>query len=129
MADDTPPDDFNLRQHHALAALIAEPTIRKAAAAAEVPERTLYTWLKEPAFRAAYAAMRREAVGQAVARLQGFTSDAAGALQEVLSDKKAPAAVRVQAARVVLEFAIKAVELDDLQQRLDALEAAYAAKR
>jgi hypothetical protein len=36
--------------------------------------------------------------------------------------------VRVSAARCVLELAIKAVELDDLAARLEALERAYAEK-
>jgi hypothetical protein len=36
--------------------------------------------------------------------------------------------VRVSAARTVLELAIKAVEIDDLQARLEALERLYAEK-
>ena len=39
-----------------------------------------------------------------------------------------PPAVKLGAARTVLEMAIKAVELEDLEARLAALEAKYAEK-
>lgn len=126
MADETAIDDLNTRQHNAIAALLVEPTIRKAATAAGVPERTLYGWLKEPGFSAQYREARREAVAQSIARLQTYSSEAATTLYTVMKNTKASPAVRLMAARSVLEFAIKAVELEDIQARLEALEQAHA---
>ena len=117
MADLTP------KQHKAIAALLTEPTIGAAAAAAGVGDRTLYTWLAAPDFRAAYLAARREAVSQAVAQLQRIASEAVLVLQTVMNDATKPASARIAAARSVLEFSIKAVEVEELEQRLSALEA------
>jgi hypothetical protein len=125
MADSDPTDNLSPAQHNAVAALLAEPTIRKAAEAAGVKERTLYHWLKQPDFAAAYRAARREATSQAIARVQQFSSHAATTLLQLLAPPN-PAAVRLAAASKVLELAIKSVELDDLAARLKALEDLYA---
>jgi len=58
------------RQQRAIAALLSEPRIQDAAATAGVGERTLRRWLRQPNFSRAYLECRREAVGQATARLQ-----------------------------------------------------------
>ena len=43
-------------------------------------------------------------------------------LREIVEDEDGPAAVRVSAARSLLEYGLKLVELADLTARLDALE-------
>ena len=43
-------------------------------------------------------------------------------LRSVMQDAEAPASARVSAAKTVLETAIKAVELEDLEARIVALE-------
>ena len=110
------------KQHKALAALLSEPTIAGAAEKVGIGERTLYTWLGEPAFGDAYRAARREAVGQAIARLQQVSSEAVTVLETVMNDEDEKGATRVSAAKTVLETAIKAVELEDLAARIEALE-------
>ena len=110
------------KQQKALAALLSEPTIEKAAAKVGVGERTLYTWLGESAFGDAYRTARREAVGQAIARLQQVSGGAVAVLVNVMANPDTPPATRVAAAKTVLETAIKAVELEDLAARLAALE-------
>ena len=115
-------DQLTPKQHKTIAALLSEPTIEKAAAKVGVGERTLHTWLHEPAFAAAYRAARREAVSQAVARLQQVSTHAVTVLVNVMANTSTPPATRVAAAKTVLEMAIKAVELEDLAARLDALE-------
>ncbi len=55
-----------------------------------------------------------------------FTSDstkAAKVLIEVAEDTNAPASARVSAARTIIEQALRGVELRDLMERIDALEA------
>jgi hypothetical protein len=119
-------DGLTPKQHKALAALLSEPTVTAAAAKIGVGERTLHTWLHEPAFVEAYTAMRHEAVQQAVGRLQHATGIAVDALIDVLDTEytPAPAAVRVSAAKVIIEYAIRWRELDVIEQRLSALEQA-----
>ncbi len=60
-----------------------------------------------------------------------MSSKAVDALLEVIDTEYTPAppAVRVSAASKILEFAIKAVELEDISARLAALEQATGATK
>jgi hypothetical protein len=89
-----------------------------------VPARTLYRWFKEPEFNAAYREARRAAFSQSVARLQQMSAAAVSTLGKIMVDASAPAASRVRAAHSVLDHAAKAIELEDLEARLAALEEA-----
>lgn len=119
-------DTLTPKQHKAIAALLAEPTIKAAAEALGIGERTLHTWLSEEAFEREYRRVRREAVRQAVARLQRSAAGAADALAEIAEDPNERAPARVAAARAILELSIRAVELEDLEERITALEARHA---
>jgi hypothetical protein len=116
-------DGLTPKQHKALAALLSEPTVTAAAANVGIGERTLHTWLHEPTFADAYTALRHEAVGLAVGRLQNATGIAVDALVEVLDIRTpARASVRVAAAKVIIEYALRFRELDELESRIAALE-------
>jgi hypothetical protein len=128
MADIPDSDGLTPPQDRAVSALLTEISVRKAAEVAGVKERTLYSWLKTPAFAAAYRAARREATSQAIARLQQYSGVAANTLLRVMTLETTPAVARVTAARTVLEMAIRAVEIEDLATRLAALEERYAQK-
>ncbi len=114
---------LSARQEQAIAALLIEPTVTAAAAKANVPERTLYRWLDEPAFTAAYRAARRKAVKQTVARLQCASAPVVSLLLQLAASDQTPAMARVAACRAVLDYTFKAVELEDLDERLSELEA------
>ncbi len=115
-------DVLTPQQQKACVALLTETTIAAAAKAAGVGERTLYRWLDDATFAEAYRAARRKAVTQAVARLQQLSSGAVAVLAQVAADKHAPAHSRVAAASKILDLAIKAVELEDVIKRVEALE-------
>jgi hypothetical protein len=117
-------NELTPKQHKTIAALLATPTIAAAAAVVSVGERTVHTWLGERTFADAYRDARRAAVTQAVTRLQQVSGVAVGVLVQVMANKDNPASTRVNAAKTVLEFAFRAVELEDIQARLDALEQA-----
>ena len=122
-------DILTPQQQKACLALLTEPTISAAAQAAGVGERTLYRWLDDPTFATAYRAARRQAVSQAIARLQQLSSGAVAVLAQVAADKNARASSRVAAATKILEVAIKAVELEDLEARISVLEEAQHANK
>lgn len=126
MADPAMFDSLKESQHKALAALMSESTIAKAAQASGVSERTLYRWLGDPAFSGAYRSARRAAVELAMSRLQRSAAAAADVLVELASDRTTAAPVRLGAAREVLDLALRSLEHDDLEARLAALEAAHA---
>ena len=117
------PDDDNLTpsQHTAILALLTEPTVRQAARVASVDERTIYRWLKQSDFAAAYRDARREATQQAIARLQQYSGAAAGALISLLAASN-PAAIRLAAAGRILDLALRTVEFEDLRDEIEALK-------
>lgn len=110
------------KQEKAIAALLSEKTIAAAALTAGIGEATLLRWLKDEPFATAYREARREVVTQAVSQLQRASGEAVDTLREVASDASAPASSRVAAARVILDTAIRAVELEDLAVRVERLE-------
>jgi hypothetical protein len=65
------------KQEDAIAALLTQRNVEEAARAAGIGVRTLLRWLKLPEFQSAYRQARRDAFGQAIARLQQGTSAAA----------------------------------------------------
>ena len=89
-----------------------------------VGQATLLRWMKEPDFAAAYRKARREAVQQAVARPQQATGIASLTMLKMMTDPNVPGAVRLRAAAYVLDYAIKGIEVDDVEARLVELERA-----
>lgn len=119
-------DNLSPKQEEAIVALLNEPTVAKAAAACEVGERTLYRWLDEPPFSAAYRKARREAFAQAIGLVRKYTPLAVNTLAKILVDPVAPHSARVSAATAMLKFSRESLELDDLAARVAALEGASA---
>ncbi len=105
-----------------IAYLLTEPNIREAAKKAGIGENTGWRWLQDPEFQKEYKEARREAVSQAIAQLQQATTQAVDTLKEVMADTEATPASRVTAAKTTLEMSLKAVEIEDLAQRIEALE-------
>ena len=96
---------------------------KAAAASAGISETTLWRWLREPAFARTYKEARKEMVEQATAKLQALASEAVETLGQILRDDRVAPHVRTNAAARVLALAYKSRELDDLEARLEALEA------
>jgi hypothetical protein len=120
--------DGNLgrKKEEAIVALLSTRSVEEAARACNTPPRTLYRWLKDPEFDRAYRAARRQAFGQSTARLQYGASAAASTLLKVMLDPGTPASTKVRAAECVLSHAAKAIEIEDIDARVAALEQAAA---
>jgi hypothetical protein len=110
------------KKEDAIVSLLSQRNVEEAARIINLPARTLYRWLKEPEFNAAYREARRTAFSQSVARLQQMSAAAVSTLGKIMVDANAPAASRVRAAHSVLDHAAKALEIEDLEARLAALE-------
>ena len=80
-------------------------------------------------FQAAYRQARREAFGQATARLQQASGAAVSTLLKVMIDQSTPASTKVRAADCVLDRAGKAIEIEDIEARVVALELAAGASK
>ena len=119
-------EKLSRKQEQAIVALLTCGSILEAATQCQVDESTVRRWLKEERFQCAYREARRQVVQQAMVQLQQATGQAVQTLQEVMQAPDAPASARVSAAKTVLEVAVKAVEVEDLEARVSALEAAMS---
>jgi hypothetical protein len=107
------------RQRRGLLALLSANSVSAAAVQAQVVERTLRRWLAEPTFREAYRHASRRLFDEATNALRAAAGEAVRTLRSALqSDNDS---VRVRAAQVILEAAVKA-DLDDLAARIERLE-------
>ena len=86
------------KQEAAILALLSSKNVEEAARAAGVTSRTLYRWMSEADFGAAYRAARRQAYGQSISRLQQGSTAAATTLLKVMVDPTTPPSTRVRAA-------------------------------
>jgi len=115
-------EKLSRKQDQAIIALLQMTTIGEAAKQAGIGEATLWRWLQLPEFQARYRGAKRQAVAQAIARLQQASSEAVETLQRVMNDTETSASARVSAAKIVLDAALKGSELEDLSARLEQLE-------
>jgi hypothetical protein len=105
-----------------LLALACGATVEAAARQCQLSDRTVYRRLKDPEFRSRLQAVRSDMVQRAAGMLTAAAGEAVRTLL-ALQKESAPPAVRLGAARAVLEIGIRVRELADLEARIAALEA------
>lgn len=113
------------KQDRAIIALLTEPTVEAAARAADVAPATIWRWSRQPEFRAKLRDARRAVVEGAIGQLQQAATEAVDALRRNLTC--GTPSVEVRAATAILDQAIKALELFDVVERVEQLEARLAA--
>ena len=106
----------------AVAALIAQPTIKGAAEECGISEKTLHAWLKEPDFASKVRAAQAEITRATMGRVLSTVGTAIDTLAEVMAYKGAGPGPRVASAKALLEHSLKVYELEAVQQRLDEME-------
>jgi hypothetical protein len=110
---------------HLLAAeLAAGKTVRDAAAAAGLAERTAHRRLTEPAFRAQVAELRGRMTDAAAGRLADGMAEAAAVLRNLLADPDPN--VRHKSAVKLIELGLKTRDVTELADRLARVEALFA---
>lgn len=120
--------DLTPMQHAAIQALLSSLSIEKAAAKAEVHERTLRKWLKDDAnFKREYRAARRQVVEQAIGLMQKSTVSAVGVL--VTAMKSEDQRLAFQAACAVIDRSLTAIELLDLADEVENMQRTLAELR
>lgn len=123
-----PPKELTARQRRAIAALLASPDTKEAAAAAGIGARTLYRWLSEDAgFRAALTQAESDLIGDSTRRLVGGQQAALDALEDLIAGATKDSDRRL-AAVAWLDFVLRWRELQNVELRLSALEAAINGK-
>jgi hypothetical protein len=120
---------FGRKKEQAIIALLSHRTLEEAARAIGIVPNTLLRWQKEPEFDAAYRAAKRAAFGQSIARLHYLSSAAVSTLGKVMLDAATPPATKVRAADSILDHTTKAIEIEDIEARVAALEGAAKANQ
>jgi hypothetical protein len=108
-----------------LVALACGATVENAARAAGISVRTAQRRLAEPAFRQRLQELRTDMAQRTGSMLIAAGMEAVKTLIS-LQDVTIPAAVRLGAARTVLEFGIKLRDNNEFVERIAALEARAA---
>jgi transposase len=108
------------RQENAIAAIIEKGTIEGAAVQLRVSRQTIYNWLKDPEFKRRLEQERKTVFDEAVGLVKVASKQSAAVLVNLLDCKDSR--TRRTAAKDILNYAIKAVEIHDLEERLERIE-------
>lgn len=107
----------------AIDAMLGGASHGDAAEAAGVTARTLRRWRSSPAFRLELTKRSTESLDDVTRQLTAAAGEAAGVMRSVLNDEDAPPGTRLRAADLLLGHSSRLLELHNLLQRLDDLEA------
>ena len=112
------------RKEKALQALLVSRTRAEAAKAAGIGESTLREYMKDPEFLDRYREAFGNLVQDATRQAQQALTLALSTLTEIMENTGEQATARIQAARYLVEYALRLGEQCDLLARLERLEAA-----
>ena len=115
------PKALTVRQSSVIPYLLAAPSFEEGCRRAKVSKVTVYVWMKEESFRAELKRQRDELIERALDSLKANVSKATETLVKLLDSESE--SMRVRAAEDIIEFAQKALEHEELERRLEALEA------
>jgi AcrR family transcriptional regulator len=104
-----------------LLALACGATVEAAANKAGLSQATVYRRLQDPEFKARLQEVRSDMVKRTAGTLTAASTEAVKTLLS-LQQTAVPHAVRLGAAKAVLEIGIKMREVADMEERLTALE-------
>ncbi len=111
----------------ALAALIEGATIANAAQRADVSERTVARWLRDPQFSLSLNESGRTATRQAITRVQQALDQSVTGVLGLLQQAETPPQARIRAMQVLFNIAGQS-SLNDLELRLQQLESSTEAE-
>lgn len=114
-------DRISVKQRRAIAAVLSERSLAKAAATVGVGESTLRRWLRQDEFVAALRAEEAELTRALSRRLSVLAGSSLEAVESALSHDSA--SLRLRAAALVLDNLLKMKNLADFEERLSRLEA------
>ena len=112
--------DLNTKQLRAIQALLQETSIKKAAKKAGCSRDSIRRWMQISSFKTELDRRRLELFNEGLNLLKLSTKKAALKLLELLNSKD-----KTQsrwASKEILNFAIRAAEIQDIEQRLERLE-------
>ena len=108
------------RQRAAIPHLIGARSLEEARRKARVAKATFYGWLKEEAFQAELRRQQGQVVTEALERLKAGVSEAVDGLVELMKAEEKN--IKLRACHGVLDFTLRAKEMEELIERLAKVE-------
>ena len=113
------------RQNRALGALLVGSSQQDAAEVAGVSEQTIYRWMtKDETFSDELQRRSNQAVKDATRRLSTSLDMAVTVFQDTMQDESINQSLRLRAANYAASHALKLLEMSEVLERLESLEAA-----
>ncbi len=113
-------NELNARQRRAIPFIVTSPTIIEGVTKAGVNPKTFYQWLKQPEFKAELDRQRNEIAAEAFGILSQGLTKAVETLVGLLNNKDDR--LKRLTAKDIIDFIIRHKEVDDLEQRIEAIE-------
>ena len=108
------------RQIRVIPYLLVAPSIEEGCKRARISKAAVYEWLKDEAFRQELKRQRAAAIEQALDSLKANLTKATETLVKHMNSERENISIR--AAESIIEFAQKALEHEELERRIEALE-------
>ena len=97
--------------------------VKKASELSEITRKTAYNYLNDATFKRIYRERRSEQLKESTTLLQNASVEAVNVLREIMLDKTVSPYARQQSAQRILNMAYKAVEMVEVVEQLEILEA------
>lgn len=112
----------NTKADKILNALLTYPTIREAASALGLAEKTIYNYLDKPDFKRRYNTARTRIIRASAAHIQGKMTRAIDVIASIMENEEIAPQVRLNAAKAILENTIRLCEYSEILERMEAIE-------
>ena len=105
-----------------ITALLTSDTQTEASAKAGISDRTIRSYLADPAFNAEFQRRKQKLLDDASRQLQASLKTAITALKGIVTSKTSSDGAKINASRALLEYGLRYTEITDILSRLEALE-------
>lgn len=109
------------RQQLAVVEILSSRSLEEARKRVRAAKGTFYGWLRDPTFQQELSRQKQALVHQAVNRLRFGIGQATEKLLALLDNGRP--SVQLRSAQTILDYGFKAVEMEDIESRLAAIEA------
>lgn len=110
------------RKKKALEAIILCKTRKEAAEMAGIDRKTLWSYMQDEEFKAAYNAHFTELMEEATQQARQYISPVLASLHEISTDKEANRTERISAGRALLQYTLELGRQTDFAARLAEME-------
>jgi len=120
-------DKLTSRQIRTVANFLTSSSIEETCRKSKIAKATLYKWLKNKDFKRFLGEKRKEMIKGALDKLKISIEKAVSVLVELLSSSNEH--IRRLASKDIIEYALKSIEIEEVEQRLEKVEQLVLEKR